>query len=51
MNDLQAKYFFKTEFKNINDDQILYLDQNGNVLAIYKQKDGKLKMWKMLYKK
>ena len=32
-------------------DKVLFVDEEGNELAIYHQKDGKLKMWKMLYKK
>ena len=32
-------------------DKVLFTDKEGNELAIYHQKDGKLRMWKMLYTK
>ena len=35
---------FKEEKENI-----LFLDKNDNEIAIYQNKDGKLRMWKMLY--
>ena len=35
-------------FKSTKED-ILFLDKNDNELAIYQNKNGKLRMWKMLY--
>ena len=35
---------------NKNYDKVLFLDKEGNELAIYRQKDDKLRMWKMLYR-
>ena len=35
---------------NKNYDKVLFLDKEGNELAIYRQKDAKLRMWKMLYR-
>ena len=35
---------------NKNYDKVLFLDSEGNELAIYHQKDGKLRMYSMLYR-
>lgn len=47
-NEKKQKILNGIPFKEEKED-VLFLDENDNEIAIYQNRDGKLRMWKMLY--